>query len=214
MIVDQLSILGVEPSVSENQIIHFRAHRHFFRPSILNKEKVAINHEVINKAATYFNLEKRNLAEQDNCEKAFPQIMNLWKRNFAVRRYTLAKRFGKIAADLLGVDMVSLFTTKRCTKNRKAIPHPWHQDQYYLPLDTMNTVIKWMTLVDISDDIGMTTFASFSNKDGVLGNIPISDKSDKSIKHDINEKDYPIHRESQRRAGNTTWHYGCTMSNA
>lgn len=214
MIVDYLPALDVETSVSKKQIIDFRAHGHIFMPSILNEQEVGIYHKVINRAATKFNLEKRKLAERDTYGKAFLQIMNLWERDLAVRQFTLAKRFGKIAADLLGVDRVRLYHDQALYKEPNGGPTPWHQDQYYWPLDTTNTVTMWMPLVDIKEDMGMLTFASSSHRNGVIGNIPISDESERFIQDYVNEKQYPIHRETKMHAGDATWHYGCTLHNA
>ena len=44
------------------------------------------------------------MEERDTYGKAFLQIMNLWVEDDAVKKYVLARRFAKIAADLLGVE--------------------------------------------------------------------------------------------------------------
>lgn len=62
--------------------------------------------------AYQYNTEKRALQERDTYGKAFLQIMNLWEADEDVKKFTLAKRFAKIAADLLGVENVRF---KKCS---------------------------------------------------------------------------------------------------
>ena len=59
--------------------------------------------------------------------------MNLWAVDDAVKQFTLAKRFAKIAADLLGVDKVRLYHDQALYKEPGGGFTPWHQDQYYWP---------------------------------------------------------------------------------
>src|SRR5947209_7477366 len=84
--------------------------------------------------------------QRDTYGKAFLQIMNLWERDEAVRRFALARRFGKIAADLMGVDGVRIFHDQALYKEPGGGFTPWHQDHIYWPLDTNNTITLWMPL--------------------------------------------------------------------
>ena len=51
---------------------------------------------------------------------------------------------------------------------------PWHQDQFYWPLDTDRTITMWMPLVDVPPEIGSMTFVSGSHRLGYLGDYGIS----------------------------------------
>ncbi len=77
--------------------------------SILSPDEVAAYRAVIKNAAETYNTEKRSLKDRDTYGKAFLQIMNLWAVDDAVKKFTLAKRFAKIAADLLGVENVRIY---------------------------------------------------------------------------------------------------------
>ena len=105
-----------------------------------------------------------------------------WKTSGAKKRssgnFTLSRRFGKIAADLMGVDGVRLYHDQALFKEPGGGPTPWHQDQGYWPLDTQQTITMWMPLVDVSAQSGTMTFASGSQATGYLGDLPISDKSE------------------------------------
>src|SRR5512140_3690692 len=104
---------------------------------------------------------------------AFIQVMNLWVRDEAVRRYVLARRFAKIAADLMGVKGVRIYHDQALYKEAGGGITPWHQDHYYWPMDTDNTITMWMPLMDITPEMGTLVFASGSQVNGHLGNIPI-----------------------------------------
>ncbi len=214
MINKKLPLLEEGMYTSPEIVEEFRKNGHVFTPAVLSQEEVAVYREVIHKAAHRFNTEMRALGERDTYGKAFLQIMNLWTRDKAVRSFTLAKRFGRIAADLLGVEHVRLYHDQALYKEPQGGYTPWHQDQYYWPLNTTNTVTMWMPLVNITEEMGMLTFASSSHREGVIGNIPISDESENFLQQHIQQRAYPIHRERKMNAGDATWHYGCTLHHA
>ena len=206
--------LSVSKPISENEKIAFKENGHILIPEVLTKNEVACYREVINAAALKFNTEKRKLEERDTYGKAFLQIMNLWEVDESVRNYTLSKRFGKIAADLLGVENVRLYHDQALYKEPGGGFTPWHQDQYYWPLDTNNTVTMWMPLIDITEEMGMLTFASGSHKSGFIENMAISDESEATLERFIREKGFPVSRAKTMNAGDATWHYGWTLHSA
>ena len=196
------------------QVEQFITNGHTLIKGVLNPGEVLLYRDAINKAAYTFNTENRALAERDTYGKAFLQVMNLWEVDEKVRQFTLAKRFAKIAADLLGVDHVRLYHDQALYKEPGGGCTPWHQDQYYWPLNTNNTVTMWMPLIDINEDMGMLTFASGSHKGGFVGNLAISDESESAIDQLIKEKEYPVSRSKTMSAGDATFHYGWTLHNA
>lgn len=200
--------------VTYAQAAAFRQNGHVLISNILNAEEVLIYRDVIKEAADKYNTEKRALAERDTYGKAFLQIMNLWEVDEQVKKFTLAKRMGKIAADLLGVENVRIYHDQALFKEPGGGPTPWHQDQYYWPLDTHNTVTMWMPLVDINVEMGMLTFASDSHKKGVVFNYEISDESETEYEKYVKDNAFPIAQSSTMKAGDATWHYGNTIHSA
>ena len=178
MKITQLPLLDDSISVDSKTIQKFREDGHTLIKNLLKPFEVASYRNVINEAAYAFNNEKRPLDKRDTYGKAFLQIMNLWEVDNAVKQFTLAKRFGKIAADILGVDHVRLYHDQALYKEPGGGFTPWHQDQYYWPLSTNNTVTMWMPLIDITEEMGMLTFAFKSHKAGIVGNLAISDESE------------------------------------
>jgi ectoine hydroxylase-related dioxygenase (phytanoyl-CoA dioxygenase family) len=141
-------------------------------------------------------------------------VMNLWTHDERIRQFVLARRFAGVAAALLGVNNVRIYHDQALFKEPGGGPTPWHQDQYYWPLDTTDTVTMWMPLVDISLDMGMLTFASGSHHNGVIFDENISDESDNQFKKYIKEHRLPVTRPAGMRAGDASWHYGTTVHNA
>jgi ectoine hydroxylase-related dioxygenase (phytanoyl-CoA dioxygenase family) len=192
----------------------FRQNGHVLTRSVLKPEEVEAYRSTINEAVRRFNTETRRLSERDTYGKAFLQTMNLWELDEQVSRFTLAKRFARMAAELMGVPHVRLYHDQALYKEPGGGFTPWHQDQYYWPLDTDHTVTMWMPLVDITEDMGMLTFASASQALGFIGNLAISDESETAIEKIIQEKGYVQSRVRQMSAGDATWHSGWTLHSA
>ncbi|WP_153799816.1 phytanoyl-CoA dioxygenase family protein [Foetidibacter luteolus] len=210
----QLPALDDYKAVSPTEIEAFRKNGHVLIPAVLNQEEVTAYRGVIASAAARYNEEKRKMEDRDTYGKAFLQIMNLWVVDEDVKKFTLAKRFAKIAADLLGVDNVRIYHDQALFKEPGGGPTPWHQDQYYWPIDTHNTVTLWMPMVDIDVDMGMLTFASGSHTKGYVFDTAISDESETAFDNFVKDNQYNIVRPNHMNAGDATFHYGFTIHNA
>lgn len=200
--------------VTSAQREEFRENGHILIRGVLSPGEAAVYRPVIAEAVKRLRTEKRRLSERDTYGKAFLQIMNLWRVDEGVRRLVLARRLGKMAADLLGVGNVRIYHDQALFKEPGGGPTPWHQDQYYWPIDTPNTVTMWMPMMDITVDMGMLTFASGSHKRGTVLGQQISDESDSGYRRYIKENQYPVTRSAGMRAGDATWHYGNTVHSA
>lgn len=214
MTATQFPPLDETIQISEAQIQEFRKNGHTLVRGVMRADEVPPYREAINNAAYKFNTENRSLEERDTYGKAFLQIMNLWEVDADVRKFTLAKRFAKIAADLLGVENVRIYHDQALYKEPGGGFTPWHQDQYYWPLSSNKTVTMWMPLIDITEDMGMLTFASESQHSGFVENIAISDESEAILEKFITDKGYSISRPKYMNAGDATWHYGWTLHTA
>ncbi|HEY3331815.1 MAG TPA: phytanoyl-CoA dioxygenase family protein [Capsulimonadaceae bacterium] len=208
------SDLSEEYTLTADQIAGYQRDGHVILRGLASPAEMAEYSPAIVDAADRFNVEHRPLEERDTYGKAFLQIMNLWIKDEAVRRYTLAKRFAKVAADLMGVDGVRIYHDQALFKEPGGGPTPWHQDQFYWPLDTNNTVTLWMPLVDIPAQVGSMVFGSGSQVDGYLGDLPISDTSQAEFEKFIAERGFKRTSYGAMSAGDATYHSGWTLHSA
>ena len=203
-------ILNDTFNVPQEKLSYFNTNGHVYLPDILSKEDLQPYREAILSWAADFKARQKPMQERDTYGKAFLQMMNLWEENETVKKFTLAKRFAGIAAQLLGVETVRLYHDQALFKEPGGGKTPWHQDQYYWPLDTDKTVTMWMPLVDIKEGMGMLTFASKTQNEK-LPLMEISDASEEIISNYVQEKGFEIVAQKSMKAGDATFHRGWTL---
>lgn len=176
--------------------------------------EVAAYRPILTRMTEEFARNYKPLAERDTYGKAFIQYTNLWARNDAVRRFTLARRFARVAAELMGVDGVRLYHDQALYKEPGGGHTPWHQDQQYWPLDGVKCVTLWMPLVDADTSMGTMRFASESQNLGYLGPLNISDDSEERLAEMVQERGYTVEYAGAMHAGDATFHNGWTLHGA
>lgn len=192
------------------QIAEFQQNGHIYLPQVVTEEILQPYRHAIRNWSSDFQTKQKPIEERDTYGKAFLQMMNLWEDDTIVREFVLAKRFGQLAADLLGVKQVRLYHDQALFKEPGGGLTPWHQDQYYWPIQTPKTVTMWMPLVDIQAGMGMLTFAS-GTQHVALPPMPISDESEAMIAQYVKDQEFPIVAQKTMQAGDATFHMGWTL---
>jgi ectoine hydroxylase-related dioxygenase (phytanoyl-CoA dioxygenase family) len=201
--------------LTPEQVAQYREKGHILLRGVLSPDEVAVYRRVILDAAMKHNRETRPLEERDTYGRAFLQIMNLWAVDEAVKRYVLSKRFAGIAAQLMEVEGVRLYHDQALFKEPGGGHTPWHQDQFYWPLDTPKTVTMWMPLVNISEIMGSMTFADRSHEAGFIPiSDEISDASEAFFDDHVRDRGYPLTGGGEMAAGDATFHSGWTLHRA
>ncbi|MDX1931287.1 MAG: phytanoyl-CoA dioxygenase family protein [Capsulimonadales bacterium] len=206
--------LATDYPLSAQQINEYQRDGHILLRSVATTEEIEPHREVITSVTTEYARGYKPLEQRDTYGKAFIQFTNLWQRFPAVAAFTLARRFAKIAAELMGVDGVRIYHDQALYKEPAGGHTPWHQDQQYWPLDGVRTVTLWMPLVDASADMGTMRFASGSQELGYLGPLNISDESEAQLEELVRGKGYPLFYAGDMAAGDATFHNGWTIHGA
>lgn len=201
-------------ALTEEQIASYRRDGHQLLKGVASPAMIDQYRPVIQSEVARLNKETRPLNERDTYGKAFIQISNLWEFSESVRPFVFARRFARIAAQLMGVSGVRMYHDQALFKEPGGGHTPWHQDQIYWPVDTDDTITLWMPLVDIPQQVGSMVFASGSHKRGYISKLVISDESHKTLAQYIEGAKFPLTSYGAMAAGDATFHAGWTLHSA
>ena len=206
--------LSTDYAISKDQIEKYKSNGHILCRGLASPDEISFYRKAILDGVEKLNTERRKMEDRDTYGKAFLQIFNLWRQNEVLRKFVLAKRFAHVAAKLMGVERVRLYHDQALFKEPGGGHTPWHQDQYYWPLDTNNTITMWMPLVDINSDMGIMKFASGTHTLGSITSKEISDDSEDFFNNFVDSNKFEINGANAMNAGDATFHSGWTLHNA
>ena len=204
-----------EPYALDRAVVEqFARDGHVVVRDVASAEAVAHFRPAIQRGASTLRRETRPLEERDTYGRAFIQSCNLWQVEKEVERFVLAPRFGTLAAALLGVERVRIYHDQALFKEPGGGRTPWHQDEFYWPLDTEKTVTMWMPLHDVTAVSGLMSFADGSHRLGDLRGREISDRSEAEFAALVEERGLNVSPTPALAAGDATFHAGWTLHRA
>lgn len=192
----------------------YRRDGHAVVRGLANAAEVAAYRPAILAACERLKYETRPLAERDTYGRAFLQYWGLMQEDERVRRFVLARRFARVAAELMGVPAVRVYHDQALFKEGGGGPTPFHQDQHYWPLATTDTITMWMPLVPVTEAIGSMTFVSGTHRLGFVGDFDISDESHAAVSRLIADHRLAQHSYGALAVGDATFHAGWTLHSA
>ncbi|MGG1638965.1 phytanoyl-CoA dioxygenase family protein [Paenibacillus sp. NRS-1760] len=212
--LNKLPELTSDYELTTEQIQLFQEKGHIKLNQVASSEEIDVYRPIIGEKVKELNYHNKPIEERDTYGKAFIQVSNIWEQSAEIQRFVYARRFAKIAAELLGVDGVRIYHDQALFKEPGGGITPWHQDQIYWPVDTDNFVTMWMPLVPVSEEVGSMNFANGSHKFGYISKLAISDESQKTLSQYIEAKGLEVENYGALEAGDATWHYGWTLHSA
>ena len=182
-------------------------------PQLLSPATVAHFEPTITELLIDLNTMRIPMAERDTYNRAFLQVMNLWRHAETVKQLVHSRRLAEVAARLLGVDGVRLYHDQALYKEPGGGITPWHADQYYWPFVSDRTITVWIPLQDTPLELGALEFARGSNRFEFGRNLPISDTSEQELQRELGTQGFTVDQ-APYALGDASFHLGWTFHRA
>ncbi|GAB4047224.1 phytanoyl-CoA dioxygenase family protein [Spirosoma litoris] len=208
-----LNELDAYYTVSPEAIDFYRQHGYVKLKHVLSPDALAYYGDIITDLVFRLNTLIKPMEERTTYERAFLQIMNLWREDEQAKEFVFSKRLAKIAADLMGVEGVRLYHDQALYKEPSGGITPWHADQFYWPLASPNTVTVWIPLQDTPMEMGPLAFAEGSQHVEIGRDIEISDDSEKILSDTLQKLNFNVH-DTPFELGEVSYHAGWTFHRA
>ena len=181
--------------------------------NVLSPEVLGHYGEEITRQVIRLNTLKKPMHLRSTYEKAFLQVMNLWRQSETVKQFVFSKRLARIAAELMGVRGVRLYHDQALYKEPSGGFTPWHADQYYWPLASPNTCTVWIPLQETLMNMGPLAFAKGSQEFEFGRDLVISDESEEKLQAALKQAAFSLD-ERPFDLGEVSYHYGWTYHRA
>jgi ectoine hydroxylase-related dioxygenase (phytanoyl-CoA dioxygenase family) len=165
-------------ALNDEQIAFYRKNGYIKLKQVLSPNVLAYYGDLITEWVFKLNTLIKPMEERSTYERAFLQIMNLWRENEEIKDFVFSKRLARIAAELMGVSGVRLYHDQALYKEPSGGITPWHADQFYWPLSNPNTVTVWIPLQATPLEMGPLAFAVGSQHLDIGRDVEISDDSE------------------------------------
>ena len=198
-------------TLSPDAIRSYREKGYVKLKDVLSDELIRYYGEIITDHVFKLNKLTKPMEERTTYEKAFLQVMNMWRENDEIQEFVFSRRLARIASELMGVDGVRLYHDQALYKEPTGGITPWHADQFYWPLSNANTVTVWIPLQAVPLNMGPLAFAESSQDVEIGRDKEISDESEKILADAMTK--FTLH-ETPFDLGEVSYHSGWTYHRA
>ena len=205
--------LDTEYTVSQEAIDFYRKKGYVKLTHVLSPAVLDYYGGIITDLVFKLNTLTKPMEERTTYERAFLQIMNLWREDEDAKEFVFSKRLAKIAVELMGVEGVRIYHDQALYKEPSGGITPWHADQFYWPLASPNTVTVWIPLQDVPMEMGPLAFAEGSQHVEIGRNIEISDESEKILSDELQKQNFNMN-DTPFELGEVSYHAGWTFHRA
>jgi ectoine hydroxylase-related dioxygenase (phytanoyl-CoA dioxygenase family) len=200
-------------ALTEEQKTHFREQGYIRLKEVLLPKTIAWYGDEITRQVFRLNTLDKPMEERTTYERAFLQVMNIWRESDVVKEFSFSRKLARVAAELMGVRGVRMYHDQALYKEPSGGITPWHADQYYWPLNSSNTCTVWVPLQETPMEMGPLAFSATSHRYNVGRELEISDESEEKLSKELLEKGLPLD-ERPFELGEVSYHYGWTFHRA
>ena len=209
---EQFPALESTYEIRPEQAERFRRDGHIKLVGVLSPQEVRVYRPHLNRVVEAHSAESHGMEQKvAGAVKNWKFVNNLWALDEAVRRFVLSRRLGRLAADLMGVDAVRLFRDQSYFKGPQGANTPWHQDAYFMPLDTDKVLTMWIPLTDITPDLAPMSYVTGSNRAGYMGTSNGDDASMDSFEERVRAEGFEVFNYGTFQTGDVAVHSAWTL---
>jgi ectoine hydroxylase-related dioxygenase (phytanoyl-CoA dioxygenase family) len=199
--------------ISDAQIESFRRDGFIRLKDVFDAETLRAYGQELTWLTIALNTQTKPLEERSTYDRAFLQVMNLWRQGGPAREFVFGKRLAGIAAALLEVEGVRLYHDQSLYKEPGGGITPAHADQYYWPLASDRCVTAWVPLQAVPQDMGPLAFFAGSQAVEFGRDLGISDDSEREINAAMQAQGFPV-VDGPFDLGEVSFHLGWTFHRA
>lgn len=199
--------------LTAEQVARYRAQGFIKLKDVLSASTLLTCREAISAEVSRRSRDVRPMASRSTYEKAFLQVMNLWRDDATARAFTFSRKLARLAAELMGVEGVRLYHDQALYKEPGGGITPWHCDQQYWPLATDHTITVWVPLQAVPPPMGPLAFSIGSHATDFGRGLEISDDSEREVARRLTLADLPVD-EGAFDLGEVSFHSGWTFHRA
>lgn len=208
-----LADLAAHHPLSAGQIARYRSQGFIKLKEVLTPTTLGLCGAAISAEVARRTQDVRPMASRSTYEKAFLQVMNLWRDDTTARAFTFSRKLARLAAELMGVDGVRLYHDQALYKEPGGGITPWHCDQQYWPLATDHTITVWVPLQAVPRAMGPLAFSIGSHRTDFGRGLEISDDSEREVARRLTLADLPVDEDAYG-LGDISFHAGWTFHRA